>query len=44
MSGRPQVRIARRIVDFQDQPYIVVSNENFNEVYTKYNDAFDRLR
>lgn len=36
------VRIAQRIVDFEAQPYIVVANPHFKEVYDKYNDAFDR--
>ena len=38
------LRLAQRIVDFQQQPYSLVSNPHFKQVYNKYNDAFDRLR
>ena len=38
------VRLAQRIVDFQAQPYAVISNPHFKQVYHKYHDAFDRFR
>jgi [3-methyl-2-oxobutanoate dehydrogenase (acetyl-transferring)] kinase len=38
------VRLAQRIVDFQAQPYAIISNPHFKQVYHKYHDAFDRFR
>lgn len=38
------VRLAQRIVDFQAQPYAIISNPQFKQVYHKYHDAFDRFR
>ena len=38
------VRLAQRIVDFQSQPYAVISNPYFKQVFRMYHDAFDRFR
>jgi pyruvate dehydrogenase kinase 2/3/4 len=38
------VRIAHRIRDMQQLPYVVVTNRHINEVYNMYYDVFDRLR
>eukprot|EP01047_Picozoa_sp_COSAG01_P047181 COSAG01_NODE_4485_length_4983_cov_3.863432_1_plen_180_part_00 len=38
------LRLAQRIVDFESQPYCVISNPHFKHVYDQYNEAFDRLR
>lgn len=37
-------RIAHRIRDMQQLPYVVVSNKHFNEVYDLYYSAFDTFR
>lgn len=37
-------RIAHRIRDMQQLPYVVVTNKNINEVYDLYYDAFDAFR
>ncbi|KAK4185019.1 branched-chain alpha-ketoacid dehydrogenase kinase [Podospora australis] len=37
-------RIAHRIRDMQQLPYVVVTNEHFNEVYDLYYTAFDTFR
>jgi pyruvate dehydrogenase kinase 2/3/4 len=38
------VRIAHRIRDMQQLPYVVVTNRHINEVYNMYYDVFDKLR
>jgi hypothetical protein len=37
-------RLAHRIRDMQQLPYVVVTNKNINEVYELYYDAFDAFR
>ncbi|KEY66182.1 hypothetical protein S7711_07639 [Stachybotrys chartarum IBT 7711] len=38
------VRIAHRLRDFHQLPYVVVTNRHINEVYNMYYDVFDQFR
>jgi pyruvate dehydrogenase kinase 2/3/4 len=43
-TGTPSRRLAHRIRDMQQLPYVVVTNPHINDVYNLYYNAFDTFR